>query len=520
MVRWRQAAAARQREFIRGLIRLRAENDVGVDAVRALVDAQGELSDFQKSMLKERVKAVLDRVQAKAADGNGGSPVATAVAAPPSAPPPSLEVRDEGVAAEAVWPNLAPSEPLAPPDEPFAVEAFRPPPTMEAESLLTVTRGEPVPRPATDTEMVTIHPEPSRATVITVLHALVAKAVERLPADLCQVYIQEGGALNLRAEAPAEGGALPGPTALSRKAGLAAQVGSLGRAVALLDLTVLSGIETIWVRRGMKRLAAVGVGTAGEDGSGIIIAGRTSTQPFTEGELDLLDELAIEVSGAIASADLLSRAEELAVLKERMMLAREIHDGLASDLSAVVALFKYHERRRKIDPEDADRLLEQMRELVEGSLRSARDILATLRPRQQPPADLVDAVQRHVEDFANTYGITAVVRIDGTSDDVDHEEREAIYQVLREALTNIRRHSEAGSIEVQLDLRKRPYQLIVDDDGIGVDLASLEDKIGSFGLTGMRERAELLGGAFEVGTGALGGMQITFRGAPTRLGSG
>ena len=111
-----------------------------------------------------------------------------------------------------------------------------------------------------------------------------------------------------------------------------------------------------------------------------------------------------------------SALRDMAIVDERNRLAREIHDGLASDLSAVVALFKYHDHRRKSDPAEADRLLEQIRELVDGSLRSARDILATLRPRHQPPADLAEAVRRQVEDFANTYGITAVARIDGKFD--------------------------------------------------------------------------------------------------------
>jgi signal transduction histidine kinase len=218
------------------------------------------------------------------------------------------------------------------------------------------------------------------------------------------------------------------------------------------------------------------------------------------------------VSQAIGSADLLSRAEELAVLEERMKLAREIHDGLASDLSAVVALFKYHEHRSKNDPAEGERLLAQMRELVEGSLQSARDILATLRPRHQPPADLVEAVRLQIEDFASTYGITAVARIEGTSDDVDGEESDAIYSILREALTNVRKHSQAGTLEVRLDLRRRPYTLDVEDDGVGIDLTALEDKFGSFGLVGMRERTELLGGSIEIGNGIRGGARVMFRG--------
>jgi signal transduction histidine kinase len=325
--------------------------------------------------------------------------------------------------------------------------------------------------------------------------------------------------MTLRAEAPGGGVVPPGPTRLSRQTGLAAQVGSLGRAVALDDMSRMSGTESTWAARGMQRMAAVGVGAAGEAGSGLLVAARESTRPFTDSDLDTMDLLAIQVASALESADLLARAEELAVLKERMKLAREIHDGLANDLSAVVALFNYHDHRRKTDPADAERLLEQMRSLTEGALQSARDILATLRPRQQPPVNLVDAVRHQVDDFGSTYGLATTAKIQGDGADLAVEESDAIYQILRESLTNVRKHSEATTVKVRLDLSQRPYTLQVEDNGVGIELNSLDDKPGSFGLVGMRERAELLGGWVEIGNSAMGGARVTFRGSKTPLGS-
>ena len=96
----------------------------------------------------------------------------------------------------------------------------------------------------------------------------------------------------------------------------------------------LAGDETVWLERGIIGLAGVSVGTDGEPGRGILVVGRTSPRPFGAVELEKLSVLAAAVTLAIGSADLVARAEELAVLKERMKLAREIHDGLANDLSA------------------------------------------------------------------------------------------------------------------------------------------------------------------------------------------
>jgi signal transduction histidine kinase len=274
----------------------------------------------------------------------------------------------------------------------------------------------------------------------------------------------------------------------------------------------LDGTEAIWHDRGLRSLAAVGMGSA-DSRSGLLVVGRTEAWPFDPDELSTLQNLAVETSLALASADLVSRAEELAVLGERLKLAREIHDGLASDLSAVVALFKYHEQRRETDPEEAERLLQQMRGLVEDALRGARDILATLRPRQRVEGTLPEAVRRLADEFSRTYGVTAVISVLGGDEELIEEERDTIYQVLREALTNVRKHAAAAAIEVRLDLRGRPFVLTVDDDGVGIDVDNLGRKPGSFGITGMRERAELIGAWVEISPRPQGGTRVMLRGA-------
>src|SRR5258708_25072410 len=120
------------------------------------------------------------------------------------------------------------------------------------------------------------------------------------------------------------------------------------------DPRALTGAEAAWAQRGFERMAVVGVGSTGDDGSGILVVARNGIRPFADVDLAVLDRLALEVSQAIGSADLLSRAEELAVLKERMKLAREIHDGPARDRSAVRAPFQYHRHLRKSDRGEAD----------------------------------------------------------------------------------------------------------------------------------------------------------------------
>jgi len=360
------------------------------------------------------------------------------------------------------------------------------------------------------------------AGVKSVLTALATKALELLQADICQVFLDDGDLLVLQAEAPdrpPNSTDRTGPDRLAPADGFAGLVRSAGRAMTVDAFEVREGSERAWSDRGACQVAAVPVGVPGDPGSGMLVALRVTPRPFSRDDLVRMAHLADEVTLAMASADLLSRAEELAVLKERMSLAREIHDGLASDLSAVVQMFKYHEHRRTIDPADADVLLGQMRELVEGALQSARDILSALRPRQQTPRALAETLKQLVESFSRTYGVSGITRIVGDDGGMVAEEREAIFQVVRESLTNIRKHSQCTTVEVALDMTSRPFVLVVEDDGIGINLHVAEEKSGSFGLLGMRERAQLLGGTLIIGNGAMGGARLEFHGPAVPLGT-
>ena len=438
------------------------------DSSVSMVEGMVELTLPEKELLRERIRAVIDRTAPRPRAGTAGS----------AAAPAESHVRRPRPRA------------MAPPGGPATAGA----------------------RPITEKAGL------GAAGVRSVLQALATKALELLNADLCQVYLEDGDMLSLQAESPEMPGA-SGPAQLSPEEVFALVVRMGGRAMALDDLGMLEGGERAWIDRGMARLAAVPVGAPGDAGAGMLVAARVTPRPFTRAETIEMARLADEVTLAMASADLLGRAEELAVLKERMKMAREIHDGLASDLSAVVQMFKYHEHRRQVDPADADELLLQMRELVEGALQSARDILSALRPRQPAPRRLAESIKQQVEAFSKTYGVSGVTRITGDDSLLVAEEREAIFQVVRESLTNIRKHAMCSTVQVTLDMSSRPFVLAVEDDGVGIELAVADEKAGSFGILGMRERAQLLGGTVEIDNGPMGGARLVFHGPAVPIGA-
>src|SRR5207247_10360105 len=98
---------------------------------------------------------------------------------------------------------------------------------------------------------------------------------------------------------------------------------------------------------------------------------------------------------------------------------------------------------------------------------------------------------------------------------ISAEEKGVIFQVLRESLSNVRKHSQARNLWVVVDLSSSPWVLTVRDDGRGFDVRRVAEdpkKVGSYGLVGMRERAELIGGALGVVSQCLQGTRVTLMG--------
>lgn len=391
-----------------------------------------------------------------------------------------------------------------------------------AASRLEVARsGEPirttVTRPVAATETLPAH-ERIPLNARGILEAIAAEAHTTLAVDSVQTWLLSGPhRLTLRAAEPAE---LPAPL---RDLELEATAGWVARAFASRGVVASDDLqrewsgpgEERWVEAAYRGFAAVALRHPDGAPFGLLAALRTSPWRINDEDAGRLVQLGREASTAVQRHSLYARVEELAIAGERLKLAREIHDGLASDLAAVVALFKYYEQRRSQDPDDADSVLVQIRGMVEEVLQGARDILQALRPRTVQSEGLIAAVLKLVDEFGRTSMVETSTSIRGDEMALQPEEREALFQILRESLANIRKHAQARRVAVQLDLANQPITLAVRDDGRGFDVNLIgEDpaKAGSYGLLGMRERAALLGGSLEVTSLPGRGSMVTFYG--------
>lgn len=189
--------------------------------------------------------------------------------------------------------------------------------------------------------------------------------------------------------------------------------------------------------------------------------------------------------------DFAHQAAEDAVARERARIARELHDGIATELAGAISLFKVYLERHKAEP---DATLKNVFEILERSLKNVRDSLAELRPAAIGPGGLVEDLRRQAEEFSRIYGIRVELSSNGTEELLSQQQREVVAQVVREALTNVRRHSGSSICRVKLGFAARPFLIEVSDEGRGFAKGSG----GGYGLMGMRERAAGIGGRLEV----------------------
>ena len=568
----RAAAAERLRELIRRLRRGAAESgpawhEPRASAAEMIAGVDGELSPDERAVL-DRFFELFARSMERTQPATRPEAVAEAVAEQPATQVPAADFPAavqaeagqpptlvEAVVAEPPPPE-APSEPafVVPqetpaeppvtaeaPLEPTTEEAAATPPPIElpaapteatvpeppvAEEPAAVEPASPevaaqvAPAPA-EVPAARLVPEQMAGSLQTILLAAAQQALDLLQVDASQVYtLGEQRRFVLRAGVPTESLAAPeGAAAIS--SGLLRQALEHNEVFTVEDLAAeeLTPDEAAWVDAGYRGFAAIALSPPLERPIGVLALLRHTPWRLDRRDAVRLEDLAVEAVAALRANSLAMKVAEVAVLQERLNLAREIHDGLASDLAAVVALFKYYEQRRERAPDDANQLLPQLRSMTEEILAGARNILQSLRPKTIRSEGLLASVLKLVDQFGRVNLVETSVSIRGEENTIAAEQKEVIFQVLRESLSNVRKHSRARNLWVVLDLSSAPWVMTVRDDGRGFDVRRVAEdprKVGSYGLVGMRERAELIGGMLEIVSQSLEGTVVTLIGPPDR----
>ncbi len=199
---------------------------------------------------------------------------------------------------------------------------------------------------------------------------------------------------------------------------------------------------------------------------------------------------------------------QAAALAERQRLAREMHDVLAHTLSGLVLSLEgaiLLADQGGVEPQVSDAIRRAHR-LAKAGLQEARRAIGLLRDDALPGPQRLAGLAAEFE--ADT-GVACQVTVTGTESELGADARLTVYRVAQEALTNIRKHARASRVEIRLAYESSGTRLVIEDFGRCGELPVPDEGTG-YGLTGMSERAELLGGTLTAGP-TDGGFRVELR---------
>ncbi|HEX8954793.1 MAG TPA: sensor histidine kinase [Burkholderiaceae bacterium] len=220
----------------------------------------------------------------------------------------------------------------------------------------------------------------------------------------------------------------------------------------------------------------------------------------------------LESKNGDLKTEIASRARQLAALsrhllavaeQEKASLARELHDELGANLTAIrLDLLVMMEKLKQKESGLAVQLSKTL-QLLQRAHDIKRRIVEDLHPSMLENLGLAAAVRAYCDEVAQRSGLHVGVDMDEGPARIDAERAIAIYRIIQESLTNILKYARASRVSIRLARNAGGLLLRIVDDGIGFAESAL-DKFKAHGIVGMRERATLLGGSFHLGAGEHG----------------
>lgn len=232
--------------------------------------------------------------------------------------------------------------------------------------------------------------------------------------------------------------------------------------------------------------------------------------PLGAEQIHLLETLGLHLGVAVQNRRLSGQARQLAMEQERNLVAQGLHDSIAQGLNFLNLQLQLLDRAAdRADLDEIREIVPLLRTGVDESYQDVRELLNNFRT-QLGEGGLLDAAEEAVARFRRQTGIEVSLRSDGLTGGAPLtrvQQLEALF-ILQEALSNVRKHAEAGKIDIHLSNRN-DFRMEITDDGIGYDPDSLADRPeGHFGRRIMQERARRMGATLTVSTAPGKGVSI------------
>ncbi len=263
----------------------------------------------------------------------------------------------------------------------------------------------------------------------------------------------------------------------------------VGLVTAIVSWGVQRVIRPIAELAARSRLVAAGDYAAAQVKPSAIRELRELGSAFNE----MVEQIARYQAGLRQYVAAITRTQE----EERKRIARDLHDDTVQSLIAIGQRVELARETVTEDPEEAREQLRELRKMVTHTIGSVRQFSRDLRPTVLEDLGLVPALQYLVNELTQEDTIEVSLHAEGTAEGLPPDMEVTIYRIVQEALTNVRKHAQASHVQVHAQFLPRQVIITIQDNGIGFTLpdetAELVN-IGSLGLMGLKERAQLFGG--------------------------
>ncbi len=193
--------------------------------------------------------------------------------------------------------------------------------------------------------------------------------------------------------------------------------------------------------------------------------------------------------------------------EERRRIAQDIHDGVMQTLTGAVYELK------ALEASDTGGTLtpglRTIRDLLHQLEVELRGVIQDLRPVELEGAGLAAAIECEARELQSRYGIRCLVKFVGRRRRLAEPVEVAALRIVKEALRNVQLHASAGVVGVQVHFRRRDVEIVLRDDGAGFDPVAISGARPHLGISGMRRRAEAIGGTFSIESTLGAGTTIT-----------
>jgi two-component system NarL family sensor kinase len=249
---------------------------------------------------------------------------------------------------------------------------------------------------------------------------------------------------------------------------------------------------------------------AGDKKLGVLNVAGEDWHEIGPDELRLLYTIGYQIGIAVERARLHARAADLATVDERTRIARELHDSLAQSLAAIALQLEAADALTGgSDPRIRETVREALRQTRE-TIRETRAVVHDLRAGALEGRTLPEALRGLAASYRRSYGIRISVTVTGADACLTPHGEAGVFRIAQEALTNVVKHAGATRVWLRLHAGATSVKLAVKDNGHGFDPERPPPRAGhgGFGLTGMSERARLLGGSLRVESAPGAGTRI------------